>query len=198
MRPKHQSLSIFTFNLQQNSKGSYGATSSTSTVTSGETSRNRNISSPTRAEPDSPPPNKSPRHSPPDSPKPSRSNSPKVTSSDLNIIASSSVVTVSSNQSKSPTYVNSAPKSCYSESTSSRYTDYGPGDYGSSAFGKCSKCYIIFLETKNPGEILNFAKVPILNFYCLRKFVPWRMPRCYISCRIRGPALKVFYKRKIF
>ncbi|XP_046841652.1 OTU domain-containing protein 5-A-like [Xenia sp. Carnegie-2017] len=119
----------------QHSKGSAGATSSTSTVTSGESSRYRNISSPTRVEPDSPPPNKSPRHSPPDSPKPSRANSPKMTSSDISLITSSTIMTVSGVQSKS-THVNTSPKTCYSEGNSLRFkTEYGSGDYGSTAFG---------------------------------------------------------------
>ena len=70
-----------------------------------------------------------------------------MTSCEIKIITSSNSGLLGSNQSKSPTYVNSAPKNCYSEGTSSRFTEYGPGDYGSTAFGKC-KVKIKILATK--------------------------------------------------
>lgn len=128
----------------QSSKGGSGATSSTSTATCGESSNHRNISSPSRSEPDSPPPTKSPRHSPPDSPKPSRATtSANVKSSDVIVTTTSNMsthfVTVTSGQPQiQSSCVNSSPKTGYSEDSSSRYPQHSSSlnDFrSSSAFG---------------------------------------------------------------
>ena len=138
---------FYLYHPQQNSKSSSGATSSTSTATCGESSSHRNISSPCRSEPDSPPPNKSPRHSPPDSPKPCRVTSSLNSAPSDNITVSTKsscnqlvTVTCSTGQSKTQSSsVNTSPKTSHSELKSSHYSEYNSGLDGyraTSSFGK--------------------------------------------------------------